>query len=619
MTFEFTDKQWFTDTETYPNLFTIAARNAETRQLVKISAYKNEGWDKVLHFLRGMEKNEHWYLGFGWRNYDAQLVQYILDQGKAITNEKVKKMSDQIIVKDEKPYFQNQIRTRFIDVSTMHHWDKSKSASLKFLEFTQREPRISDLPYDINKNIPSTSGVKKVEDYCVDDITFTEKMYKHPVSLDMLGRRTEMEEENGWLIYSLPDSSIGEDGVLKKYCNKTGKKIGGVRKLRTHRKEVNLGDLILPEISFSSDEMTSILNWARERVHKIGTDGPSKKVEVFGLEYGFGLGGMHACDPGYYRSTKSHIIMDIDVGSFYPRFMSQWNVYPEHLGPELSQLIEDLYEERKQYPKGSTINGNIKIELVSIYGKMGSKYSFLYDHAAKYKVTINGQFLIMMLSEWVAPYGKLIQVNTDGLTILIPRENHKKVKAICEKWEKFSRLGLEYEYYRKLVMRDVNNYIAIKADHSAKRKGAWATLEDLKTEPHKNSSAMIIPEAITQWVEKDIPVEQTISTAQNIYDFLYGLKGGSDFVYTSWHTTREGRITRDIHRERAVRYYVATQGSWLHKNYSDFRIDAIEKSHPVQMLMDVKYDSILAYQDLNKEYYIQKAREDIAKAKPYTP
>ena len=49
-----------------------------------------------------------------------------------------------------------------------------------------------------------------------------------------------------------------------------------------------------------------------------------------------------------------------------------------------------------------------------------------------------------------------LQINTDGITVRIKKEDVDKYYDICNNWEKMSKLGLEYVNYSKMIIADVN-------------------------------------------------------------------------------------------------------------------------------------------------------------------
>jgi DNA polymerase elongation subunit (family B) len=150
-----------------------------------------------------------------------------------------------------------------------------------------------------------------------------------------------------------------------------------------------------------------------------------------------------------------------------------------------------------------------------MFGKTGSDVSCFYDPFVFYAVTVNGQlFLSMLIERLVATGAQLLQVNTDGVTIKIGAtpEKEAQIMAVCKKWEQETKLTLEYANYSKMIIRDVNNYIAVGVDGKVKEKGIFETKKDW----HKDNSYMVVPIAVREYLINDTPIEETLRNHPNI-------------------------------------------------------------------------------------------------------
>ena len=88
--------------------------------------------------------------------------------------------------------------------------------------------------------------------------------------------------------------------------------------------------------------------------------------------------------------------------------------------------------------------------------------------------------------------------------------------------------GLTYEFneYKKMVVRDVNNYSAqYSIDNKIKHKGAF----EIEKELHKDPSMKIVSIALEKYFFEGIPVKETIENHSNIYDYCLRLKLNSAF------------------------------------------------------------------------------------------
>jgi hypothetical protein len=78
-------------------------------------------------------------------------------------------------------------------------------------------------------------------------------------------------------------------------------------------------------------------------------------------------------------------------------------------------------------------------------------------------ITINGQLSLCLLAERLMEIERLeiLQVNTDGITVRLPRSSRAEYDVVCEAWQKQVGLQLEYAEYSKMFIKDCNNYIAV--------------------------------------------------------------------------------------------------------------------------------------------------------------
>ena len=141
------------------------------------------------------------------------------------------------------------------------------------------------------------------------------------------------------------------------------------------------------------------------------------------------------------------------------------------------------------------------------------------------KTTVNGQLLLCMLSERFMeeiPDCKMIQINTDGMTVKIHKQFREQLFSICKRWENLTGLELESVMYSKMIIKDVNNYIAVKTDGGVKRKGAAFIYKVVpgELELHKNFSMLIVPKALEAYFVNNIPVEEFIRNHTELYDFF---------------------------------------------------------------------------------------------------
>jgi hypothetical protein len=226
------------------------------------------------------------------------------------------------------------------------------------------------------------------------------------------------------------------------------------------------------------------------------------------------------------------------------------------------------------------------------------------------RVTINGQLSLMMLYEMLAegiPNCVPLMQNTDGLEMMIPQEHKQRYLDICAEWEQITNLQLEHDEYSKMILADVNNYIAVNTAGKYKCKGRFE-FENLAL--HKNKSHLIIPKAIFNYFIHDVPPEKTIMENKNIFDYCAGVKIKGD-----WEFHQICIINRTIEKsflQKTLRYYISKGGCKIMKiNKFDKREIQLESGKWMQQ--DLSKFEERSWDDYNvdESYYLEKIYKEI--------
>ena len=196
------------------------------------------------------------------------------------------------------------------------------------------------------------------------------------------------------------------------------------------------------------------------------------------------------------------------------------------------------------------------------------------------QITINGQLSLCMLYEMICeeiPDAMPLMQNTDGLETMIPTQYISKYHEICARWETLTQLTLEHDEYSKMIIRDVNNYIAINKSNKVKCKGAfeWEDLDKKKVAVfHKNKSFLIIPKAIYAYFVNGILPEDYIAQNTNFLDYCGAVKAKGEWKVNQ--TCNDGGKIIKQELQKIVRYYVSKQGCKLIKCHPDGREIQVE-------------------------------------------
>lgn len=187
-------------------------------------------------------------------------------------------------------------------------------------------------------------------------------------------------------------------------------------------------------------------------------------VILGGITHYLGTGGVHSfCGSGIYRANEEYVIWDLDVASYYVAMQIVNEIGASHYDINVwVDVLKKLKKTRETFDKSNPLNKASKIAQLSIYGNYGSDYSNLKDPRTLAQICINGQLSLLMLCEQLTekiPKIKVLSLNTDGISLAIPRKLTDNVVKIVEDFEDMSGLLFECQDYDAIYQADVNNYI----------------------------------------------------------------------------------------------------------------------------------------------------------------
>jgi hypothetical protein len=629
---------WVMDYETLCNCFVAVFQHYKdegVRHIFIIHKDRND-FTKFVNFLKSCVKNKQYHISYNGLAFDAQITQWIIENHQTLstksTEDIVKGIYDfaqKTISRTDRGEFQEyppfKLRIKQIDLFKMNHWDnRAKMSSLKWIQYSMDWDNVEEMPHPHHAPIEDDVQLKSLVSYCINDVLSTKKILHH--SKEQLVLRQNLTREYGIDLYSASEPRISKELFLHFLHQKLGWEKAEIKQLRTPRPYIILADCILPYIQFKTPEFQSVLEYFRKKVITSTKDGFKHSVTYRGVQTDYGLGGIHgATDAGVYEAKPGWTIMTSDVTSFYPNLAIKNGFHPEHLpAKEFGELYEWFFEERKKIPKSDPKNYVYKIILNSTYGLTGDENSFLYDPRMTMQITINGQLSLSMLYEMICeeiPEAVPLMQNTDGLETMIPTSAVEKYMNICTRWEMMTKLSLEHDQYKKMIIRDVNNYIAINKDDKVKCKGAfeWEDLDKKKVAVfHKNKSFLIIPKAIYAYFVNGTKPETFLAQNTEITDYCAGVKAKSGWYFEEQYIDSGQLIVNRL--QKIVRYYVSNTGSKLVKCHKDGRVIQAEAGQWLQTVVN-SIDTNKPFQDydINLQYYLEeiyKQIEQIERIKP---
>ena len=595
------------DIETYPNVFTLAVEHTGVplRWSFEISPWRNDS-KEIISFLQYLKDTNARMVGFNNLGFDYPVLHTLIRMGNSDARTLYDKAMAIIHGQDEGDRWMHSVKPsdRFveqIDLYKIHHFDnKARSTSLKVLEFNMRSASIEDLPFPVGTEL--TQGQAPVlKQYNAHDVDQTKAFYFK--TLEMIAFREDLTKKYQRDFMNHNDTKIGKDYFTMKLeeagvpCYEFGPQ-GRVPK-QTKRSSIALRDAILPWIEFQQPEFIRILTWLKGQVIT-ETKGVFEDVTcaVDGFTFVFGLGGIHgSVESEILESDDLSIIVDLDVSSYYPNLAITNRFYPAHLGEQFCDIYQHLYEQRKTYGKKTAENAMLKLALNGVYGDSNNPFSVFYDPLFTMSITLNGQLLLCLLAEGLMHIDglKLIQVNTDGLTVQVPRDNKWMVDMVRAAWESRTKLQLEEAVYSRMFIRDVNSYIAQYINGSVKRKGAY----EYNIGWHQNHGGLVIAKVAEKVLIDGAPIRETVENWPDIMDFMLRTKVPRS-SHLAWGNTKV---------QNTSRYYIAKDGKplmkWmppLAKKPGVWRQIGVESGWNVQVCNDIAD----ATMPVDFDYYIQE-------------
>jgi hypothetical protein len=621
---------WVMDYETLVNCFVAVFQHYKDDGVKHIFIIHDQRNDfvKFVNFLKSCVKNKQYHISYNGLAFDAQITQFILDNQAKLSQLSTKDLIDEIykyaqktINRTEKNEFPDyapyKIAIKQIDLFKMNHWDnRAKMSSLKWIQYSMDWDNVEEMPHPHYQPVTKDHELQMIVKYCINDVQSTKKILDH--SKEQIVLRQTLTKEYGIYLYNASEPRISKELFLHFLSQKLRWDKSDIKSLRTPRDYIILAECILPYVNFKTPEFQSVLEYFRKKVITSTKDGFKHSVTYRGVRTDYGLGGIHgATDAGVYEAKPGWTIMTSDVTSFYPNLAIKNGFHPAHLPKkEFGELYEWFFEERKKIPKTDPKNYVYKLILNSTYGLTGDENSFLYDPRMTMQITINGQLSLSMLYEMICeqiPEAIPLMQNTDGLETMIPTASVSKYMDICTMWENITKLSLEHDQYKKMIIRDVNNYIAISTNDKVKCKGAfeWEDLHKKKVAVfHKNKSFLIIPKAIYAYFVNGVKPEDFLAQNQSIQDYCAGVKSKSGWYYEERNIEQGSLSIKKL--QKIVRYFVSNDGSKLVKCHKDGREIQVEAGQWLQTVVN-KLDPNAPFSsyNINEKYYLEEIYNQI--------
>lgn len=558
------------DIECYENYLLVMFRKVTTGQIMFFEKFNDSELNKtnIFHII-----NKYTLVTFNGIKYDEVVLSAAL---AGFSNKAIHKVGKTLIDDRKQPW---QVRKEFgiarLDIDSIDLIEVAPlKASLKIYGGRIHCPKMQDLPLS-PETIIQEHQLPLMQKYCGNDNEVTWLLGE--TLMEALELRIAMGKEYDVDLRSKSDAQIAEVVVkheMETKYNITPKrpKIGVGTKMN-YKAPKNL--------VFKTKVMQDILEEFKKSVFVVGKSGhmeflvtefardeegefklyktgkkkgqkipwhpiKGKKFMIGNTEYKIGIGGLHSCEKSSAHEAGKYKLKDYDVAAFYPRIILNNKLFPKNLGKPFLLIFESIVNRRIKAKKAgdTVVNESLKITINGTFGKLGSKWSFLYAPDLMLQVTITGQLSLLMLVERLELAGvQVVSGNTDGIVTKILPEQEQMVLDIISDWEFDTDYEMEETEYLGVYSRDVNNYIAVKKSGGTKGKGAFADPREKANILKINPSNEICVDAVRVFLEKKIPVEKTIRECIDPSKFV------------TIRTVNGGAVYEDQELGKAIRWY----------------------------------------------------------------
>ena len=455
--------------------------------------------------------------------------------------------------------------------------------SLKELElFMGEDIRESTVSFELDR-YPNQKEIDELTTYCIHDVRMTYKVFEESYY--------KYEAQLGLIEYFGLDVSMfnKSEASLSAY-------ILGAKKPTYERNDTKEFEIV-QTLKLSKYEY--VKEWYMDynnRDYK-----KYLKTNIYGVDTDFGWGGLHSARKKY---KSEGFIVNSDVSSFYPSIMIEYNLLSRNVSN--SYKFKEIRDNRINFKKeNNPVEKSLKLVLNSTYGACMDKNNELYDPRQGISICVNGQLLLLDLIEKVeiefGERAKFIQGNTDG--VIFEFENKQDVNRyiqICEEWCFRTKMDLEHDFIKKIIQKDVNNYLYVKDDGKIKSKGAY-----IKELTLLDNDLPIVNKAIKEKLVNNIDVEETINKSNELIDFQKCIKATGKYKYI-----QHGNEVIDL---RVLRIFASKLRSdyAIMKRKNDDKLEKIGYTPERVFIDNSKIINKQIPSNLDKDWYIKLAKERI--------
>ena len=587
--------RWYTyDTEVFAHNFIVVFKDKETGEH---TVFHNDNIG-VKEFIT----EDAIYCGFNTKNYDQYIIKAIC---AGFSPEEVKQVNDWIIGGGQGwqcPLLQG-VFFYFNNVDVMD--DMQMGLSLKAIEGHYRGMSIEETEVDFNLDRPLTEEeIIRTIKYCKYDVDATEKLTD--LRKDYLNNKIYL----GGLKNIEPTKALAMTNAKLTAAYLDARNVLTIEERgmdeRDYKHPENLRREYIPQEVFDFFDRLYDKSISDDDLFK-----SKLNITVGECPVTLGFGGIHGAIPFHQEEEiNGRLIRNYDVASYYPHLMVYYGYTSRNITNP--QIYADMLETRMRAKKsGDKATANaLKLVANTTYGAMLNKYNDLYDPLMGRSVCITGQLFLLELSQHLIAECstlRIVQLNTDGIMVSFDESEYDRVLAITKEWETRTRFELEEDRIKRIVQKDVNNYVEIPYEGEPKIKGGYLVRGIAPAGAFNiNNNATIVAKAIVDHFVHGTPPEETINGCDDIFAFQLIAKAGSKYK-EAYHLV-DGKQEPV---QKVNRVYATTNERYgkIYKVKAENDSTAKIESLPEHCIVD--NDNKLTIESVDKSWYIELAKKRI--------
>ena len=505
--------RWFTyDTETFAHDFIVVFKDKETEEY---AVFHNDNLG-VKDFIT----DDAIYCGFNTKGYDQYIIKAIC---AGFSPEEVKQVNDWVINGGqgwECPLL-NGVFFRFNNIDIMD--DMQMGLSLKAIE-GHLGISVEETEVDFNLDRPLTEEELALTiKYCKHDVDATEKVTE--IRKNYLNNKIYL----GSLKDIEPTKALAMTNAKLTAAYLDARREFDFNDEREYQYPENLRKEYVPQEVFDFFNRLYDNSIPDDELFK-----SKLNITVGECPVTLGFGGIHGAIPFHQEEEiNGRLIRNYDVASYYPHLMVYYGYTSRNIPNP--RIYADMLETRMRAKKsGDKATANaLKLVANTTYGAMLNKYNDLYDPLMGRSVCITGQLFLLELSQHLIAECstlRIVQLNTDGIMVSFDESEYDKVLTITKEWEQRTRFELEEDRIKRIVQKDVNNYVEIPYEGEPKIKGGYLVRGIAPAGAFNvNNNARIVAKAIVDYFTLGTEVEITIGECTDIFQFQLIAKAGSKY------------------------------------------------------------------------------------------